>query len=63
MLPVIYTWEIYTNDDDNIFLGYAYANDESTAIDNSLNGNGVASRYETTAQQLKAKIVQDQIKG
>ena len=56
MLPVIYTWEIYTND-DNIFLGYAYAVDESTAIDNSLNGNGVASRYGLPKEKLTAKIV------
>ncbi len=57
MLPVIYTWEIYTNDNDNIFLGYAYASDESTAIDNSLNGNGVASRYGLPKEKLTAKIV------
>ena len=57
MLPVIYTWEIYTNDNDNIFLGYAYASDESTANDNSLNGNGVASRYGLPKEKLTAKIV------
>lgn len=55
MLEVIYTWEIYTNDDDNVFLGYAYANDESTAINNSLNGNGVASRYGLPKEKLTAR--------
>ena len=57
MLEVIYTWEIYTNDDNNVFLGYAYANDESTAINNSLNGNGVASRYGLPKEKLTARKV------
>jgi len=56
MLPLIYTWEIYTND-DNIFLGYAYASDESTAIDNSVNGKGVASKYELPKEKLTARKV------
>ena len=56
-MPVNYCWEIYTNDDDNVFLGYAYANDESTAINNSLNGNGVASRYGLPKEKLTARKV------
>ena len=56
-MPVNYCWEIYTNDDDNVFLGYAYAADESTAIDRSLNGNGVASRYGLPKEKLTARKV------
>ena len=55
MLEVIYTWEIYTNDDNNVFLGYAYASNEHSAIQKSIETGGVASMYGQPAEKLTAR--------
>lgn len=45
-------WRIFYGD---VFLGYAYAVDSDTAINNSLNAKGVASRYGQPKEKLRAE--------
>jgi hypothetical protein len=51
-MQVTYCWEIWY---DDVFLGYEYADNDSTAIQNSIKLGGVASMYGQPAEKLTAR--------